>query len=146
VLHKYLGTPSHWPEIVLSSHSVKPSFSKNRIDTPLKVGDYVEEVFGLPPILPLSVIWQCAVSDVNQGILEFYSQDGVPGFARQCKMRFEIREIGSTKCNVDLIMEFEPTNPIVPLGVPLLNIDNNLALKVLLPRAISRELTSVDVV
>jgi hypothetical protein len=36
-------------------------------------------------------------------------------------------------------MEFEPTNPILPLGVPLLNIDNNLALKVLLPRAISRQ-------
>ncbi|KAL3764971.1 hypothetical protein ACHAWO_000197 [Cyclotella atomus] len=140
VLHKYLGTPSHWPEIVLSSHSVKrPSFSKNPVDSPLKVGDYVEEVFGLPHILPLSVVWQCVVSDVSQGVLEFNSKDGVPGFARQCKMRFEMRGIATDKCNVDLIMEFEPTNPILPLGVPLLNIDNNLALKVLLPRAISRQ-------
>lgn len=114
-----------------------PSFSANRIDIPLEVGDYVEEVFGLPPLLPLSVVWQCVASDIDAGTLEFCSQEGVPGFARQCKMKFDIKEMSSSRCNVDLIMEFEPLNPIVPLGVPLLSIDNNLALKVLLPRAIA---------
>jgi len=37
---------------------------------------------------------------------------------------------------VDLIMEFEPQNPVIPLGIPLLQMDNSLALNVLLPRAI----------
>eukprot|EP00804_Cyclotella_cryptica_P018119 CCRYP_005896-RA/>CCRYP_005896-RA protein AED:0.42 eAED:0.42 QI:90/-1/0/1/-1/0/1/0/69 len=32
-LHNFLATPTHWPQIVLSSHSVKcPSFATNRID------------------------------------------------------------------------------------------------------------------
>ena len=141
VLHDYLATLTHWPQIVLSSHSVKsPSFSKNRVDAPLKVGEYVEEVFGLPPILPLSVVWQCVTSDVSTGKLEFYSQDGVPGFANECKMKFDIEEINSGKCKVDLSMEFEPLNSIVPLGIPLLSIDNNLALKILLPRELQRRL------
>lgn len=138
-LHNYLATPTHWPAIVLTSHSVK-SVSKNRIDIPLQVGGYVEEVFGLPPLFPLSVVWQCVVSDMKTGKLEFCSEDGVPGLARQCKMSFDIREISSTRCNVDLVMEFEPLNPIVAFGVPLLSIDNNLSLKVLLPRAIAKEI------
>lgn len=138
VLLGFLATPTHWPEIVLSSNSVKcPSKAKNRINVPLKAGDYVEEVFGLPPILPLSVVWQCIVSDVDEGILEFYSPEGVPGFADECKMIFKIEEKQNNTCDVELVMEFEPRNPIVPLGLPLLSLDNNLALKVLLPKAIS---------
>ena len=138
VLLDFLATPTHWPEIVLSSNSVKcPSKAKNRINVPLKAGDYVEEVFGLPPILPLSVVWQCIISDVDEGILEFYSPEGVPGFADECKMIFKIEEKQNNTCDVELVMEFEPRNPIVPLGLPLLSLDNNLALKVLLPKAIS---------
>jgi hypothetical protein len=33
-------------------------------------------------------------------------------------------------------MEFESHNPIAPFGLPLLSIDNNIALKILLPSAI----------
>jgi hypothetical protein len=106
------------------------------INAPLKVGDYVEEVFGLPPLLPLSVIWQCVASDCEEGLLEFYSPDGVPRFARECRMKFYIEQIENGRCNVELIMEFESRNPIVPFGLPLLSIDNNIALKILLPSAI----------
>lgn len=114
------------------------------MDIPLKEGDYVEEVFGLPPLLPLAVVWQCVKSDVMGGSLEFYSEGGVPGLAKECKMIFDIREeedpttsLGRN-CKVDLTMEFEPRNPIIPLGVPFLAADNTVALKVLLPRAVKR--------
>lgn len=151
-LHNFLATPTNWPQIVLSSHSVKcPSFTNNRVDIPLREGDYVEEIFGLPPLLPLSVVWECVSSDVDDGLLEFYSKDGVPGFASECKMIFNIQQIqhdgqeelgDTTCCVVKLIMEFEMTNPLIPLAVPFLSIDNNLALNVLLPRATSRKYTT----
>ena len=90
-------------------------------------------------------------SNVDDGILEFYSKDGVPGFANECKMIFNIQQIqqdgqeelgDTTCCVVKLIMEFEMTNPLIPLAVPFLSIDNNLALNVLLPRATSRKYTT----
>ena len=112
----------------------KIATNNDRVDIPLKVGDYVEEVFGLPPLFPLSVVWQCVKSDTKGGLLEFYSEEGVPGFANECKMKFDIREEeNDLMCRVDLTMEFEPKNPIVPLGIPLLSMDNNLAINVLLP-------------
>ena len=155
-LHNFLATPTNWPQIVLSSHSVKcPSFHDNRVDVPLRESDYVEEIFGLPPLLPLSVVWKCVSSNVDDGILEFYSKDCVPGFANECKMIFNIQQIqqvgqeelgdnymDTTCCVVKLIMEFEMTNPLIPLAVPFLSIDNNLALNVLLPRATSRKYTT----
>eukprot|EP01083_Nonionella_stella_P163537 538538_1 len=141
-LHNFLATPTNWPKIVASSHSVKcPSFSTNPVDSPLAVGDYVEEVFGLPPILPLSVVWQCVVSDVSRGKLEFSSESGVPMLAKKCKMNFTIEDAPESGdgCRVELAMEFEPENPIVYAGIPILNADNSLALKVLLPMAISNQ-------
>ena len=136
-LQDFLATPTNWPDIVLSSHSVKcPSTKNNRVDVPLQVGDYAEEVFGLPPLLPLSVIWECVES--REGYLEFYSKDGVPNLANECKMIFNIQQEDKDKVVVDLTMDFEPLNPVVPLAVPLLSLDNNLALNILLPRAIKR--------
>ena len=106
-IHDFLATPTNWPNIVLSSNSVKESKTKsNRIDIPLQVGDEVEEVFGLPPLLPLSVVWKCVESSPpkrrssnnktnknNEGRLEFYSSDGVPNLAKDCKMKFVIQEV-----------------------------------------------------
>ena len=138
-LQDFLATPTNWPDIVLSSHSVKcPSTKNNRVDVPLQVGDYVEEVFGLPPLLPLSVIWQCVES--RDGYLEFYSENGVPNLANECKMIFNIRQLQDRDDSiiVDLTMEFKPMNPVIPLAIPLLSLDNNLALNVLLPVAIKR--------
>jgi hypothetical protein len=151
-MHSFLANPKHWPQIVLSSHSVKtPAFATNPVDVPMNVGDYVEEVFGLPPLLPLSVIWKCVKSDpnVDDGTcgLEFYSENGVPRLAKNCKMKFIISEeslsLGSSGpnemgCQVDLLMEFEPRNPLITAGIPFLNADNNIALKVLLPKAIRK--------
>lgn len=144
-LHDFLATPTNWPQIVLSSHSVKcPSIryancNNDRVDIPLQEGDCVEEIFGLPPLLPLSVVWRCVKSDPMTGSLQFYSEEGVPGFANQCKMTFDIESRENNKCTVDLTMEFEPQNPIVPFGIPLLSLDNNLALNVLLPTALAFE-------
>jgi len=137
-LQDFLATPTNWPNIVLSSHSVKcPSTKNNRVDIPLQVGDYVEEVFGLPPLLPLSVIWECVES--REGYLEFYSEKGVPNLANECKMIFNIQqEDKDDSAVVDLTMIFEQKNPVVPLAIPLLSMDNNLALNVLLPIAIKR--------
>ena len=75
---------------------------------------------------------------MEDGTLEFYSEEGVPGFANRCSMKFDIREVEGDQCEVDLQMGFEPRNPIVPLGIPFLSVDNNLALNVLLPRAVKR--------
>jgi len=134
-LQEFLATPTNWPNIVLSSHSVKcPSTKNNRVDVPLQVGDYVEEVFGLPPLLPLSVIWKCVES--RDGYLEFYSEKGVPNLANECKMIFNIQQHKDDSVVVDLTMEFEQKNPVIPLAIPLLSLDNNLALNLLLPRAI----------
>ena len=136
-LQDFLATPTNWPNIVLSSHSVKcPSTKNNRVDVPLKVGDSVEEVFGLPPLLPLSVIWECIES--REGYLEFYSEKGVPNLANECKMIFNIQQQQDDGVVVDLTMEFEPKNPVVPLAIPILSLDNNLALNLLLPIAIKR--------
>ena len=62
-----------------------PSFHDNRVDVPLREGDYVEEIFGLPPLLPLSVVWKCVSSNVDDGILEFYSKDGVQDLPMNAK-------------------------------------------------------------
>ena len=45
-------------------------------------------------------------------------------------------------CVVRLTMKFEMTNQLMPLAVPFLGIDNNLALNVILPRIISRKYTT----
>jgi len=144
-LYDFIATPENWPRIVASSHSVKkPSFSDNPINVPLNVGDCVEEVFGLPPLLPLSVVWECVKADASNGELEFFSKDGVPNFAKNCRMEFLISSVGSSMSDtsgstyVQLIMEFEPVNPLVLAAVPLLSADNALALKVLLPSAMKK--------
>lgn len=51
-------------------------------------------------------------------------------------MKFYIEQTENGRCNVELIMEFESRNPIVPFALPLLSIDNDIALKILLPSAI----------
>ena len=135
-LQSFIATPTNWPKIVASSHSVKPV--TNPVDRPLKLGESVEEVFGLPPILPLSVVWECVRMD--GGHLEFSSKDGVPGLANDCKMIFQIRQKGQGVTRVDLTMEFESQSPITPLGIPLLSLDNMFALNVLLPNAIRSKL------
>ena len=144
-LFTFIATPTNWPSIVASSHSVrKSSIRNNNIDKPLMVGDCVEEIFGLPPLLPLTVVWECMVADKENGVLEFYSKDGVPNLAKECSMKFKISSSNNSNgtfddTNVDLVMGYQAINPLVFAATPLLNLDNNLALKVLLPLAIERQ-------
>lgn len=143
-LFDFIATPANWPSIVASSHSVKkPSDQFNDINQALDVGDKVEEIFGLPPILPLSVLWECVVKDERNGDLKFYSKTGVPNFAKNCWMNFSFSELdalsaGPVKTKVQLVMEYEALNPLITAATPVLNIDNALALKVLLPLALKR--------
>ena len=145
-LHRFLGSPSNWPKIVASSHSVKyRGYDGKNPGDPLGVGGRVEEIFGLPPLLPLSVAWECVESIAPQkvggaggGRLEFYSRDGVPGIASSCRMAFDIQRAdhpGEPRggSRVSLRMEYEPLSPLALLAVPILMADNALALKLLLP-------------
>jgi hypothetical protein len=129
----FLATARNWPEIVLSSWDVKGC-----IDKPLRKGDIVEEIFGLPPILPLSVAWTCVQVDRKAGILDVRSPEGVPGVASDCRMLFNVQEENGS-VRVDLCMEYQPRNLIGNLAIPVLTLDNTLAVKILLPNAILQQ-------
>jgi len=63
------------------------------------------------------------------------SKDGVPGLASNCRMMFDIQQQQNDDDNVmvKLTMEYEPNNLLGILGIPILSLDNAIALKVLLP-------------
>jgi len=118
---------------VLSSSSVEGE----AVDSPLGHGACVDEIFGLPPLLPLRVRWRCVEADREGGALTFESADGVPGWATDCKMAFDIASTANGGSSVALCMSYKPASPIARLAPPLLTLDNTLALTVMLPRAIS---------
>jgi hypothetical protein len=62
-LYQFLASPANWPKIVASSSSVESS-NNNKVDLnrPLPKGQSVDEIFGLPPLFPLSVTWTCVKS------------------------------------------------------------------------------------
>lgn len=136
----FIATCDNWPDIVLSSVGVKG----RKTDTPMKRGITVDEIFGLPPLLPLTVSWKCVTSDSRKGVLDVTSVLGVPGLASNCRMRFDIQESSSVpvETKVDLTMEYDPENILALLAIPVLSLDNTLALQVLLPNAINRATTS----
>jgi len=137
--HTFLSTPSNWPKIVASSFSVQPvrGNSYSQTDTSMVVGDVVDEIFGLPPLLPLNVRWTCERSNSSAGDLEFFSADGLPNVAKDCRMIFAIRDEEEMDpkegCVVDFTMQYEALSPIASFAMPLLEIDNNVAIRVLLP-------------
>lgn len=136
---KFLATPSNWPTIVASSWSVESSDDSTRIDIPLQVKSQVTEIFGLPPILPLEVTWTCVKSTSN--CLDVVSKQGVPGLATDCRMLFELQteNLEEKTVIVELTMEYEPANILGKLAIPLLSLDNALALKVLLPYQLQQQ-------
>ena len=135
-LHAFLATPANWPQIVLSSHSVAGS-----VDEPLRLGNSVDEIFGLPPVLPLSVTWTCARTDASAGLLDVRSDSGLAGVASDCRMLFRVSEdtpdSAADGATVELTMSYVPRSPIAVLAIPALTLDNALALKVLLPAAMN---------
>lgn len=134
--HTFLATPSNWPSIVASSRSVKSD--THPISMPMGVGDTIDEVFGLPPIIPLQVRWKCEVSDAANGELAFFSPEGLRNIAKDCRMIFLIkdRKGAENSCFVDFTMEYDPVSPIAFFATPVLELDNALAINVLLPKAI----------
>ena len=143
----FLATPSNWPDIVLSSSDVEGIASLN-VNQPLRPGNRVAEIFGLPPVLPLSVEWVCRSN--TYPVLDVVSSSGVTGVASDCRMLFTVREIPTTSTTtsdspegtgvvVDLEMSFTPLSLLAILAVPALVVDNTLALKALLPRAINAQ-------
>jgi len=134
VARTFLATPCNWPRIVLSSWAVEGDDTSK----PLRKGDVVDEIFGLPPVLPLRVCWTCAESSPNT--LDFQSAQGVTGLARNCRMLFEFcqeRDDDEDSTTVALTMEYEPINNVLGfLAIPLLSLDNAIAVKVLLPNAL----------
>ena len=138
-IQNFLATPTNWPFIVASSHSVEPitlSSPRNPVDKPLAVGEQVREIFGLPPILPLSVEWTCRRNDENG--LEFDAPEGLASVAKNCSMRFKFRSEGNEETEVTLSISFDPVSPLAIAAIPFLTLDNELALKVLLPSQLSR--------
>ena len=83
------------------------------------------------PILPRGVSWTCVKS--TDDTLDVVSKQGVPGVACDCRMLFEIQEMNRDETSVELTMEYEPVNVLGTFAIPILTIDNALALKVLLP-------------
>jgi len=132
-MQRFLATPKHWPSIVLSSHSVEPVGNCD-VNRPLQLGEKVDEIFGLPPILPLKVQWKCVVNDESTGDIVFESANGLRNVAKSCRMTFkcsDASEPGDSK--VEFQMEFDPITPLAYLATPLLSLDNDLAVKILLP-------------
>jgi len=113
----FLATPGNWPKIVTTSFGVE--FLEDATiaaQKPMQVGSTVTELFGLPPVLALSVRWTCTeyVMTPNKnnnkrkrtkittkttpplsatgGRLKFVSAEGLEGIARNCEMVFDIKE------------------------------------------------------
>lgn len=124
---EYVATPQHWPDLVLSSWSVRG----DGVDRPFSPGQSVDEIFGLPPILPLEVKWTCSAADETS--LTFDAPDGLAGVASDCQMAFSAASDGAGGSTLTLVMSYEPLSPLATLAQPVLAIDNAIALKLALP-------------
>ena len=131
-VHSFLATPSNWPQFVASSHSVRGA-----VDQPLSVGDSVDEIFGLPPVLPLTVSWTCLQADAKAGILDLRSKDGLSNIASDFRMYFSISEQDSGAVDVDFTMSYVPRSPLAMLATPAVFLDNTLAVQFLLPMVLN---------
>lgn len=134
-LQAFLATPSNWPRIVLSSQSVEGLATGSAMEA----GDSVDEIFGAPPILPLSVNWKCFRNEYPK--LEMVSSTGLAGVARDCKMVFNVTEQGKEGARVELEMSYAPVNVLATLAIPILVLDNAFAIKCLLPEAILQDMS-----
>lgn len=127
-LQDFISRPANWPDIVASSNSVESATKNNDPSLPLKRGVQVTEYFGLNL---LSVDWICR--QASPGRLEVESPKGLEGIADQCAMRFDFQDH-----KVTLEMEYNPLSPLALLAMPVLIVDNWIALNVLLPAAVDQ--------
>ena len=118
----FLSTPANWPQVVLSSHSVK-GVGEADVTQPLEPGGEVDEIFGLPPLLPLRVRWTCTAAERGRS-LTFASPTGLAGIATNCGMAFEVTSDGAGGSAVELAMTYDPSSPLARLAAPVLVLDN----------------------
>ena len=130
-VHRFVATPDNWPSIVLSSQSV----AGKSTNQPIQPGESVDEIFGAPPILPLRVTWTCVATDEAGGTLDLVSDAGLGGVARDCRMKFAVAD-ASDGVRIELQMSYTPTSVLATLAQPILRLDNEIALRVLLRRAL----------
>jgi hypothetical protein len=162
-VYQFLATPSNWPDIVLSSVGVEypassassSSSSSSRSSSSIAAarigsrrmlqrrGDTVTEIFGLPPIWLLSIAWRCRNANNQHHVLEVESVEGVPGIATHCRMLFQCtaaaaahEEKTTTTTTVHFTMEYEPQNALAYVAIPFLVLDNAIAVKWLLRKAL----------
>lgn len=146
-LQDFIARPMHWPEIVLSSNSVKvvDTTQNNNLGTlPLQIGETVQEYFAGNL---LQVDWTCTRNDPGTKLI-VESANGLKGIATNCVMDFDFlcstdddNDIDNSDGDgvvVQLRMEYSPTSPIAVLATPILIVDNWIALNVLLPIAIKK--------
>jgi len=140
-VHSFLASPTNWPKITTSSHSVAiPEGTKRSFDLgkPVPLNQSVKEIFGLPPILAPSVTWKCLQSNAKQGRLEFFSDEGLPGVLSNARLLYNIQGEGDS-ASVTLDVTFEPSSPFGVLAQIPLKIENTIAMKVLLSQALSKQ-------
>jgi hypothetical protein len=122
---------------VASSNSVGSLDDYNEND-PLQVGNQVKEFFGMNL---LSVTWTCTKNEPGKLVVK--ATEGLPGIAKDCSMKFDISDVspenGEDTAKVVLTMGYDPVSPIALAATPVLVLDNWMALKVLLPRAINNK-------
>lgn len=143
-VHAFLSTPENWPSIVASSVRCEGIKGMDQMTTDIGVilrkGGQVKEIFGLPPLIPLEVVWNCEECTLEDSVyrLNMHSRTGLKNVAKDCRMLFEVRDVPKDGGSVEvgLEMSYEPISPIARLAVPILLADNALALKFLLPNVL----------
>jgi len=141
---RFLATPANWPKVVLSSWSVRG----DSVEEPLGEGASVDEIFGLPPVLPLEVRWTCTSRDESSAV--FDSPAGLTNVAKNCRMEFDAADDGVGGTSLTLVMSYDAVSTrivtdlfgtfdvsLAELAAPILVVDNAIALKLLLPSKLS---------
>ena len=109
-LQSFLATSENWPRIVASSVAVESpndgggGGAAAAASSPMQPGETVDEIFGLPPVLPLRVSWTCVANDAALGLLDVISKAGLEGVAKECRMRFLVADAPAAKAETRLAL------------------------------------------
>lgn len=129
---EFLMKAANWPDVVISSLGVS-----GQVSAPLAPGDEVFEYFGVPLLWTPSIRWTCKTADRRRGILSLQSAVGVAGVADDCCMSFQASALPTGGTRLRLNMSYRPLGLLARIARPLLELDNALALKALLPWRLS---------
>lgn len=130
--YSILSSTGKWPEVFLSSVRV------NIDGTALDQGMKVEELAGLPPLLPLQLVWECKTADADRGTLELASE-GVDGLVKDYTRRLTVSSDAGSGSVVELETEFTAGSSLFAAIIALLiRSDHALFDSVLLPSAVEQ--------